>query len=210
MSLRCQIISDSPFLAQGVQVFLDLNRVTLVESDKSHIPALDLSGIQNIDLAILVMEDREKIVRAIEELKYHHQSIKTLVLLQVRTTKWQYTIEHCADYLFIEEEINAVNINRAIDEIYDSQYVRIRRLNKGLTISDFSVRQLDVMSLLQLSQSTPEICMGLSISRDTAQKHFRNCADRLGVDNNRQSIAVASMRSIGDLSDLYVPRSSFN
>ena len=63
-------------------------------------------------------------------------------------------------------------------------------------VAGLSVRELEVLQLLGLGRSNPEIAEALYVSRATARTHVGNVLAKLGVHSRAEAVAVAHRRGL--------------
>jgi DNA-binding NarL/FixJ family response regulator len=204
MPLRCLVLADSNLSAKGVHGFLDNSKVEIVNLDDYDCQMVNFTALKDVDLVILALNDHDKIICSIEQIKKTYHNLKFLVLSSSRAVENLIDmINYCADYLLIDKEINTINISKIIDTIYHLKYIEILRIPNSLTRIRLSKREVDVVDGLQRGYQTEEICTRLDFTRDTLQKHIKNCALKLETDNSRSAVVVASLRGLGDFSDFH-------
>ena len=203
--IKVLIADDHTMVIDGLTMLLsEVENIQVVGKAANGLEALKILEEQEVDIAILDVEmPKLNGIETAEQISEKHPHIRVLILSMYNDQSFIKKLIEIGAYGYIlknkgkEELVDAINSIIDGKKYYGREVVDtlISQIEKGkekkadnIQLTD---REIDVLELIAMGHSTPQIAQKLFIAPSTVETHRRHLIEKTGVPNSKGLIRWA-------------------
>lgn len=202
--IRVMVVDDHAMVREGLTTFLEaFDDLELIGEASNGAEAFQRSQALSPDVVLmdLVMPEVDGL-NAIRTIKHHQPQVHIIALTSFRDESLVYEAIQAGADGYLLKNISANDLARAIrtanagrhplaPEATDALIHHAVNAGTPTCGNDLTAREREILQLMALGITNPEIAKRLVVSRSTVKNHVSNILSKLGANSRTEAVATA-------------------